>query len=70
MFTDHRETIMAQVGRYFFGLGVPVKVRRKRAKALFNALDNDGGIETWMHSRDIRFTLRIEGPAYCGPSAY
>ena len=39
--------IMAQVGRYFFGTSVPLGVRRKRAKELFNALDNDGGIREW-----------------------
>ena len=53
LFTEHRETIMAQLGRYFFGLGVPVSVRRKHAKALFNALDNDGGIRAWMRTHGV-----------------
>ena len=66
MFTDHRDTIMAQVGRYFFGLGVPVKVRRKRAKALFNALDNDGGIGTWMRAHGVVKPWRREMRIHLG----
>ena len=53
------------LGRYFFGLSVAVSARRKHAKQLFNALDNDGGINKWMQvhgvvkpwKRDMRIHL-------------
>ena len=66
LFTEHRETIMAQLGRYFFGLGVPVKVRRKHAKSLFNALDNDGGIRTWMRDHGVERPWKQEMRIHLG----
>ena len=53
LFTMHRETIMAQVARYFFGTAVPRGVRRKRAKGLFNSLDNDGGVAEWRRKHGV-----------------
>jgi hypothetical protein len=53
LFTAHRETIMAQVARYFFGTAVPSGVRRKRAKGLFNSLDNDGGVAAWRRQHGV-----------------
>jgi ribonuclease HI len=47
LFMAHRESIMQQTGRYFFGEGVPAGERRDRMKQLFNSLDNDGGISAW-----------------------
>ena len=44
---DDREAILAGIGLYYFGSGVPAKVRRERAKQLFNALDNDGTVWGW-----------------------
>ena len=44
---------MAQVARYFFGTALPSGVRRKRAKGLFNSLDNDGGVAEWRRKHGI-----------------
>ena len=44
---------MAQVARYFFGTAVPRGVRRKRAKGLFNSLDNDGGVAEWRRKHGV-----------------
>lgn len=47
LFLTHREQVLAEVGLFFLGPHVSAPVRRKAAKDLFNALDNDGSLEAW-----------------------
>ena len=47
LFLTHREQILTEVGLFFLGPHVPASARRKAAKDLFNALDNDGSLEAW-----------------------
>ena len=44
---------MVLFARYFFGTAVPCRVRRKRAKGLFNSLDNDGGVAEWRRTHGV-----------------
>ena len=47
LFLAHREQILAEVGLFFLGPHTLTSMRRKAAKDLFNALDNDGSLEAW-----------------------
>jgi hypothetical protein len=49
----HRELILAELGTYYFGDGVPAGERRKKMKALFNSLDNDGTVRGWRRTMGI-----------------
>jgi len=44
----NRKAILAEVGLHYFGPRVPAEERRKHAKQLFNALDNDGSLLGWL----------------------
>jgi hypothetical protein len=52
-FLAHRETILAGIGMYYFGSNTPAEKRRKWAKDLLNALDNDGSVRGWKQRNGI-----------------
>ena len=49
----NREVILAEVGLHYFGPYMPASERRKHAKQMFNALDNDGSLLGWMEKHDL-----------------
>ena len=70
-FLAHREEILAGVGRHYFGAAMPVATRRKKAKDLFNAMDNDGTVYGWLRREGMptdiphaRFAVGHEGRVF------
>lgn len=53
-FMAHREEILAGLGEYYFGAGVPASKRRKWVKDLFNSLDNDGTVWGWRQGHGFK----------------
>ena len=49
----NREAILEEVGLHFFGPHMPASERRKHAKELLNAIDNDGSLLGWLQRHNL-----------------
>ena len=58
---------MAEVGLYYLGAQASPAARRKSAKSLFNALDNDGSLEAWLRRYGVGTEAERRGHAPMPP---
>ncbi len=65
-FLEHRETILAAIGRHFFPTESAAE-QRSRAKHLTNMLDMDGTYGGWRREYSIPATTRLDDPRIALP---